>query len=221
MHSEIVSCFSAFGQPYVLVKDVYKPISDAQTDVCAPKHMILARFFSMEDVFAFRRFQHNLQQVTWFGLQKDSSVDQCLNVSKVIGLISWITGEERADSSFFKEREFHLTSCSLRCFTATIVGNILSLEDISCSQSKLVVCMNITSSGELMCKKFSSLILMNLLMYSKYTCKIRIPGTVVRNASDAYQTELIRYVKNELYICIKISALYNYSLKRCNLVMKN
>lgn len=151
MHSEKVSCFSAFGQPYVLVKDVYKPISEAQTDVCAPKSMILARFFSMEDVFAFRRFQQNLQEDTWFGLQKGRmrvSVDQCLNVSQVIERVSWIMGEERIDSSFLEGSEFHLTSCSFRCFTAKIVGYFLSFNDFSCLQSKLVVCMNVTSSGE-------------------------------------------------------------------------
>ena len=146
---------SDLPQPFVWTKITKRP-DEAQREVCGPQSMTFAKFYSMDDVFAYRRLLHEryinypvvaLQKKGQFSTTQASCKKTVTSFSEVANLTQWMVGDPHVTPAFFSDDSVHLSSCTEMCLFASIVGNKFRMDDISCGSATYVICRK--SSSEL------------------------------------------------------------------------
>lgn len=115
--------------------------------------MDLARFYSMDDVFAFRRLVHEKgalvlglkKRVSFRNIDKRSACSRVITSSKFadfVHLTEWMNGDKYVSPRFFKDTEGVIRFCKSSCFFMTLDStNKFIIKDFRCSnRRKSIAC---------------------------------------------------------------------------------
>lgn len=122
--------------------------------------MDLARFYSMDDVFAFRRLVHEKGALV-LGLQKRfhfintagrSSCYRVITSSKFadfVYLTEWMNGNKYVSRRFFKNTVGMIRLCKTTCFYMTLDStNKFIIKDLDCSYRRISIACYKRLKGE-------------------------------------------------------------------------
>lgn len=132
----------------------HQTANDAHSEGCDAKSMTFARFYSMDDVFAFRRLLliHNMMSLSLKKKEQFSTALSCKKITSAPDLAQhtyWSIGHPQVSAEFFADTTFAFNSCSDMCFQMVLVsGHIVELRDINCATLQFITCRN--SSGNSM-----------------------------------------------------------------------
>lgn len=126
-----------------------KKPTQAQSDVCGPNSMTLARLDSIENVFAYNRLLHEVDYLPWLGMMKKerfTTTDAgCKTISfsyANVGLsMRWMIGDPQVSSEYFQNYTFEMNDCNENCaYIALLNNNQFRLNDGDCEFSTWIVC---------------------------------------------------------------------------------